>query len=63
MRWEIASGAGRVAVKLFSNCYLATRISFFNELDTLGIEKNLNVEKIINIVYLIWSNRQTNLKK
>lgn len=36
------------AVKLFANTYLATRISFFNELDTFAIEKNLDTKNIID---------------
>jgi UDPglucose 6-dehydrogenase len=36
------------AVKLFSNAYLATRISFFNELDTFAIANNLNAQSIID---------------
>ena len=33
------------AVKLFSNTFLAMRVSFFNELDSFAIEKNLDVKK------------------
>ncbi|MDB9907257.1 nucleotide sugar dehydrogenase [Gammaproteobacteria bacterium] len=36
------------AVKLFSNAYLATRISFFNELDTFALANNLNSQSIID---------------
>tara|TARA_Y100000768_G_scaffold302319_1_gene236194 strand:- start:32970 stop:34142 length:1173 start_codon:yes stop_codon:yes gene_type:complete len=35
------------AVKLFSNAYLATRISFFNELDSFSEIHNLSSKKII----------------
>ncbi|TBR81296.1 nucleotide sugar dehydrogenase [Campylobacter novaezeelandiae] len=36
------------SVKLFSNTYLAMRISFFNEIDTYAKNYNLNVLDIIN---------------
>ena len=36
------------AVKLFSNAYLANRVSFFNELDTYCLANNLNTKYIID---------------
>ena len=38
------------AVKLFANTYLAMRISFFNELDSFCIEKNLGTKDIIGAI-------------
>ena len=46
----IMSPSEAEAVKLFSNSYLAMRVSFFNELDTFCLNKSLSSKNIINAV-------------
>jgi len=46
------NGSEAELVKLYSNAYLAMRIAFFNELDTLAEVNNLNSNKIIKGVSL-----------
>lgn len=40
------------AVKLYSNAYLAMRIAFFNELDTVALQEDLNSKKVIKAMGL-----------
>ncbi len=49
---QVTSSSEAESIKLFSNMFLAMRVSFFNEVDSFSISKNLDVKEIIKGVSL-----------